>query len=223
MGKKSRRNKAPRRTRKDVDDALAPFVGAADEYEPGDRFRLPEEYGIDDQKARVLGIEHYKISGGVEFLTSLRESGKEDEEMEMMTEFMYLTVFPTNKKKGFEAALRMVRRWPRFRPYWRRVRRRVCEYCGKRNDLSEPRLKVCSGCGVARYCDETCQANDFESHNQVCLVLACRWNGVGPLPFCLSPLVVHGRYQDKALIPNARARERIREELEAARFRSENK
>ena len=61
-----------------MDDALAPFVGAADEYEPGDRFRLPEEYGIDDQKARVLGIEHYKISGGVEFLTSLRESGKED-------------------------------------------------------------------------------------------------------------------------------------------------
>ena len=168
MGKKSRRNKAPRRTRKDVDDALAPFVGAADEYEPGDRFRLPEEYGIDDQKARVLGIEHYKISGGVEFLTSLRESGKEDEEMEMMTEFMYLTVFP-----------------------------------------------------MARYCDETCQANDFENHNRICLVLACRWNGIGRLPLCLSPLIVHGRYMDKALIPNARARERIREELEEARVRCE--
>ena len=125
MGKKSRRNKAPRRTRKDVDDALAPFVGAADEYEPGDRFRLPEEYGIDDQKA------------------------------------------------------------------------------------------------MARYCDETCQANDFENHNRICLVLACRWNGIGRLPLCLSPLIVHGRYMDKALIPNARARERIREELEEARVRCE--
>ena len=203
-----------------MDDALAPFVGAADDHRHADRFRLPEEYGIDDEKARVLADEHFS-SREAELLEIIGDASNEDEEMEMMTEFMYLTVYPANKKKGFEAALRMVRRWPRFRPYWRRVRRRVCEYCGKRNDLSEPRLQVCSGCGVARYCDETCQANDFENHNQVCLVLACRWNGVGRLPLCLSPLIVHGRYTDKALIPNARARERIREELEEARVRCE--
>ena len=51
---------------------------------------------------------------------------------------------------------------------WRRLRRRVCDYCGKQNDLSEPRLLVCSGCGVARYCSEACQAADWPTHQSMC-------------------------------------------------------
>ena len=44
-------------------------------------------------------------------------------EMEFQTilEFMHLAVFPQIKEMGFEAALDRVRRWPKFRRYWRRT------------------------------------------------------------------------------------------------------
>ena len=54
-----------------------------------------------------------------------------------------------------------------FKPYWRRVRRRICEYCGRRNDLSEPRLWVCAGCGVARYCDAGAKQMIFFASREV--------------------------------------------------------
>ena len=132
-----------------------------------------------------------------------------------LTEFIYLVVFPVYKKLGREAALRLVRRWPRFLPYWRRVRRRVCEYCGKRNGLSEPRLWVCAGCGVARYCDGTCQAGDFSHHAKCCPLLARRWKGVGSMPTSLlSDPIVFRHWKDPSVIPNARARERFGKEIE---------
>ena len=101
------------------------------------------------------------------------------EEVEAMTEFINLVVFPVAQKSGVEAALRMARRWPRAKPHWRRLRRRVCEHCWKRKDLSEPRLWVCGGCGVARYCGEKWQAKDFSHHSKCCPLLARRWDGVG--------------------------------------------
>ena len=131
-----------------------------------------------------------------------------------LTEFIYLVVFPVYKKLGREAALRLVRRWPRFLPYWRRVRRRVCEYCGKRNGLSEPRLWVCAGCGVARYCDKECQVDDFSHHAQCCPLLARRWDGVGEsIPLQLFDLCAERKWDDPAVLPSARARERLRDRI----------
>ena len=163
------------------------------------RYRMVNNFGLDDDALNLLEQDYYKV---VE---------EEEEGRDIMAEFMYLVVFPGHKKLGREGALELMRRWPKFKPHWHRVRRRVCDYCGRRNDLSEPRLCVCSGCGVARYCDEQCQANDFSHHAKCCQTLARRWNGVGPipkqlfdLPDCWAP----------AVLPSARARERIQEWFE---------
>ena len=61
-----------------------------------------------------------------------------------------------------------IKRWPRIRKYWPRLRRRVCWGCGKQYDLSEPRLWVCAGCGDARYCDEACQRAHWPKHERPC-------------------------------------------------------
>ena len=61
-----------------------------------------------------------------------------------------------------------VKRWPRVKPHWRRFRRRLCHFCANSAHLSEPRYLVCSGCGVARYCSEVCQAADWRNHQQEC-------------------------------------------------------
>ena len=53
--------------------------------------------------------------------------------------------------EGLNSALKAIKKWPRVRPYWRRIRRRICAHCAKRADLAEPRYLVCSGCGEARY------------------------------------------------------------------------
>ena len=56
--------------------------------------------------------------------------------------------------------------WSRVKPHWRRFRRRLCTLCHNHAHLSEPRYLVCSGCGVARYCSEECQAADWATHHQ---------------------------------------------------------
>ena len=63
---------------------------------------------------------------------------------------------------------RAIRRWPRVRPHWRRFRRRICTRCPKFALLSEPRFLVCSGCGVAHYCSESCQIADWPAHRMEC-------------------------------------------------------
>ena len=65
--------------------------------------------------------------------------------------------------------LKAMKRWPRYRKYWPRIRRRICWGCGKEYDLSEPRLWVCAGCGEARYCDEACQSAHWPEHKTPCL------------------------------------------------------
>ena len=163
------------------------------------RYRHTRHYGLEDDASdlEIILREQTEVSE------------EEDEDEDTWAEFTYLVVFPAYKEDGLEAALRLVRRWPRFRPYWRRLRRRTCEYCGPRNDLSEPRLWVCSGCGVARYCDEECQANDFSHHAKCCQTLARRWDGVGPIPTQL--FKTDGASNDPAVLPSARARERLQE------------
>ena len=63
-------------------------------------------------------------------------------------------------------------RWNRLRKYWPRLRRRICVNCGACIDLSKPRFLVCGGCaegrGVGRYCSETCQAEHWPAHQDLC-------------------------------------------------------
>ena len=134
-----------------------------------------------------------------------------EKELSNIFEFMFLVAFPAKEEFGFETALTLVKKWPRMRPRWRRLRRRVCDYCGRRNELSEPRLWICGGCGVARYCDKECQANDFSHHAKCCPVLARRWDGAGSMPLKLFDLFAEGKWKDPAVLPSARARERVRE------------
>ena len=206
MGKKSRRNKAPKAAR---EDELEEPNFAEDRSSHMIRYREPAERNVDNDTANFLALEHWKAAGGETDFSDLSEWG--EGELETMTEFLYLVVFPAHKKSGLEAALRVARRWPRFKPHWRRVRRRVCDYCGRRNDLSEPRLWVCAGCGVARYCDKECQALDFSHHAQCCPVLARRWDGAGSMPLKLFDLCAERKWDDPAVLPNVRARERLRE------------
>ena len=198
MGKKSRR-KAPRERKQQsvpVEDAYA---------QPLIRYRHTRHYGLEDDGS---DDSHLKLL--LRAIDATEEVGEEeDEEDDTWAEFTYLVVFPAYKKAGLEAALRLVKRWSRFRPYWRRLRRRICDYCGRRNDLSEPRLWVCSGCGVARYCDEECQANDISHHAKSCHILARRWDGGGCVPLCLIPLLRAGTWNDPAVLPSAQARQKL--------------
>ena len=91
-----------------------------------------------------------------------------DDERKPFVEYSSLMLMPRFGAEGLQGALKGVGNWPRFRPYWRRVRRRVCAHCAKRADLSEPRYLVCSGCGDARYCSEACQRADWARHQKDC-------------------------------------------------------
>ena len=86
--------------------------------------------------------------------------------------------------------VKILKRWPRLRKYFPRIRRRICSYCGKGRIegvntrvkahlatklLAEPRLMVCGGCGqgrgVGRYCSEDCQRAHWPEHRKVCPIL----------------------------------------------------
>ena len=83
-------------------------------------------------------------------------------------EYMDMMILPRFRAAGLLGALKAIENWPRFHPYWHRVRRRVCAHCFKRADLSEPRYLVCSGCGEARYCSEACQRAHWAEHQKKC-------------------------------------------------------
>ena len=65
--------------------------------------------------------------------------------------------------------IKLIKRWPRIRKYYPRIRRHICSGCGKQYDLSEPRLRVCGECGEGRYCDEACQRAHWPEHRGRCL------------------------------------------------------
>ena len=81
---------------------------------------------------------------------------------------------PRIRTKGVDSAIRALKRWPRLQPYWPRLRRRVCDHCHSQVALSEPRYLVCGGCGVARYCCEACQRDNWEWHQKQCAEMARR-------------------------------------------------
>ena len=91
---------------------------------------------------------------------------------DQLDEYCGAVAFPRIGTKGLDSALRALERWPRLQPYWLRLRRRVCDNCQQQVALSEPRYLVCGGCGVARYCCEECQRNDWEWHQTYCAAMA---------------------------------------------------
>ena len=209
MGKKSRR--ARLRNAQAANDAnLAHLAKGCPRGRLGpiarrhkERFRPATDYGISPEDAAIL----YQVQ--IEMLTQSEHDVCADEykaEVESICEYMTLCVFHYYRDFGLGDALREVRRWPRLRPYWSRLRRRVCEHCGKQNALSEPRFLVCSGCAVARYCGEECQAADFSHHEKCCPVLARRWDGVGSCPTRLKQVVLDGTWKKPKVVPSAQAR-----------------
>ena len=87
-------------------------------------------------------------------------------------EYLALVVFPRVASNGVPNAIRALKAWRHYRPHWRRIRRRICDHCKRRDALSEPRFLVCSGCGVARYCSEECQILNWGHHQTCCAALA---------------------------------------------------
>ena len=98
------------------------------------------------------------------------------DENKAFVEYSSLMLMPRFGAEGLLGALKGVENWPRFRPYWHRVRRRICAHCFKRVDLTEPRYLVCSGCGDARYCSEACQRKDWAAHQKECPAGQPGWN-----------------------------------------------
>ena len=90
----------------------------------------------------------------------------DEDDKEAMGEYLRNSV--GKSKSGNGQFIKDIKRWPRIRKYWPRLRRRVCWGCGKQYDLSEPRLWVCGGCGEARYCDEACQRAHWPKHMEPC-------------------------------------------------------
>ena len=86
----------------------------------------------------------------------------------MLREYSTRVIMPRHESEGIHGALRAVKKWPRVRPYWPRIRRRICTACLKQVDLTEPRYLVCSGCGEARYCSELCQRVHWAKHQKGC-------------------------------------------------------
>ena len=91
-----------------------------------------------------------------------------------LNEYAAAVAYPRIQTKGFDGAIRALKRWPRLQPYWPRLRRRVCDHCSSQVALSEPRHLVCGGCGVARYCCEECQRADWGWHQSFCEAMARR-------------------------------------------------
>ena len=92
------------------------------------------------------------------------------------TDGYYEIVLPRLATEGVKGALKAIKKWPRVRPYWKRVRRRICFNCAKQVAQSEPRYMVCSGCGDARYCSEDCQRRDWRAHQKDCPAGQPGWN-----------------------------------------------
>ena len=127
----------------------------------------------------ATGQDHAKLFFGHQCLS---DDTKHDEvEKEKLNEYMSIIVYRTLAATGLTGALLAMKRWPRIRPHWSRIRRRICDTCGKQVALSEPRFLVCGGCGVARYCCERCQERDWPHHQKWCAELAVAFGKGDPV------------------------------------------
>ena len=107
-------------------------------------------------------------------------------DMRQLNEYLALSRHDTSRRSTMDV-VKVLKRWPRLRKYFPRIRRRICSYCGKGRIegvytrvnahlatklLAEPRLMVCGGCGqgrgVGRYCSEACQRAHWPEHQEIC-------------------------------------------------------
>ncbi|CAH0379213.1 unnamed protein product [Pelagomonas calceolata] len=148
---------------------------------------------VDDPRARAISVAvavakaaakaippHENITENARWIRAvqtLRDAiTTDDSDEENFYEYMQSRKYDGPEKYWpHEKMLKFMSRWPRVRKYWPRLRRRICTYCGKRSDLSEPRLLVCGGCaagrGVGRYCSEACQRADWPEHQEACTLI----------------------------------------------------
>ena len=157
MGKKSRRQREP-------GGAAAGFLKPHKRFEK-DHWRhidgTPITSGQELQLYMAMGFKGLKDDIGTHGDT---DPGRR--------EYMSLVCLRKVTTKGVSNAIDALRRWPDLQPHWPRIRRRICDHCGRRVALSEPRFMVCGGCGVARYCSEACQIANWGHHQTVCAALA---------------------------------------------------
>ncbi len=166
MGKKSRRQR-------EQGGAVTGFL------KPHKRFE--KEHWRHKDGSPVSDEEDFELCLALRMLPELKEvremglqehSTKDDAAQQRRHEYMSLVVQKKLVTKGMPGAIEAWKRWPRLQPHWPRIRRRICDQCGRRVALSEPRFLVCGGCGVARYCSEACQIANWGHHQTVCAALA---------------------------------------------------
>ena len=161
MGKKSRRQREP-------------GGGATGSLRPEKRFE-PEKWRHEDGSpitdhefvqlgATLQSPEMRVLCTGIPHYPGLAEAETR--------EYIALVIHRKIVTKGVDGAIRALERWPRLVPHWSRVRRRICDQCGRHVALSKPRFLVCGACGEARYCSEACQIANWGHHQKVCAPLA---------------------------------------------------
>ena len=151
---------------------------------------LFESHKVQPEALRILGTEREYSYTEAEWTGYRRAWGmrvsiaaRHPEDQEALDEYlcavvgnqffkMYLSpstpVLGGNLMKYISLDEAAVARWRRVKPHWRRFHRRLCRHCHNSAHLSEPRYLVCSGCGLARYCSEACQAADWPVHQSIC-------------------------------------------------------
>ena len=166
MGKKSRRQKVPKQEepqplhlRWDLEAMM----------------RLPDGTALSDEDLQKLrdmkNTAKYTVDPG-SLLAGPDKTRIDHLARDWLAEYTAAVAFARIRTKGLDSALRAFKRWPRLKPYWPRLRRRVCDNCASQVALSEPRYLVCGGCGVARYCCEECQRADWGWHQVFCAAMA---------------------------------------------------
>ena len=154
MGKKSRRQREA--------------GGGTLQMKPERRFE--RDHWTRKDGGRVTGEETKKLYRAMQFSGLIQDFTLAQEEFKQ--EYMCLVVSRKLAREGAGSAIEHWKRWPQMQTHWPRIRRRICDQCGRRVALSKPRYLVCGGCGAARYCSEACQIANWGHHQTVCAALA---------------------------------------------------
>ena len=108
MGKKSRR-KAPKAQRERKE--LVPTTDYRADHLV--RYRQPGYYDVDARAFNLLcAHENYMVEMYADDVKTA------EEERDRLGEFIHLVLFPTHKNEGLEAALRLVKRWSKFKSHF---------------------------------------------------------------------------------------------------------
>ena len=180
MGKKSRRpaRQQKKLTLEDLDELRARACGDARAARKAARrsYELVSADGFDQETGSLFRNGRFISTN--EYIPIAREGEKVG--MTPDDEYYKLVVVDRLQYEGVKGALKAIKKWPRVRPYWKRVRRRIRANCYVQADLSQPRLWVCGGCGIARYCSAGCQREHWVFHQKICQCAEA--SGIEPRP-----------------------------------------